>query len=93
MLTFVLVIGSGIYFIGEKFRAANVAPTDLRLRGDWQAFTPERLQTELEQGRAVFVDFTAAWCLTCKYNEANVLESNAVREAFQRHGIITALSN
>jgi thiol:disulfide interchange protein DsbD len=36
----------------------------------------------------VFVDFTAAWCLTCKFNEANVLEAQEVREAFRRHGIV-----
>src|SRR5437879_12903324 len=84
----VLVFASGIYFIGNKFHAANVASVDSRLRGDWQAFTPERLQAELEQGHFVFVDFTAAWCLTCKFNEANVLESAEVREAFQRRGIV-----
>ncbi len=87
-LMFVVVIGSGIYFIGGKFRSSNVALTDSRLRGDWKAFTPEGLQAELDQGRTVFVDFTAAWCLTCKFNEANVLESSEVREAFQRHAIV-----
>jgi len=46
------------------------------------------LQAELDEGHSVFVDFTAAWCLTCKFNEANVLESNAVREAFQHHLIV-----
>jgi len=51
-------------------------------------FAPDRLQAELEQGHTVFVDFTAAWCLTCKFNEANVLESQDVREAFQRRGIV-----
>ncbi|PYK62511.1 MAG: thiol:disulfide interchange protein, partial [Verrucomicrobia bacterium] len=74
--------------IGAKFYSANIASADSRLRGDWQVFTPERLQAELEQGHSVFVDFTAAWCLTCKFNEANVLESSAVREAFQRHAIV-----
>jgi thiol:disulfide interchange protein/DsbC/DsbD-like thiol-disulfide interchange protein len=88
MLMLVLVLGSGIYFIGDKFRSTNVALADSRLRGDWQAFTPERLQAELDQGHSVFVDFTAAWCLTCKFNEANVLESTEVREAFQRHAIV-----
>ena len=87
-LMFVLVLASGIYFIGGKFRSTNVASADSRLRGDWQAFTPERLQADLDAGHSVFVDFTAAWCLTCKFNEANVLESNAVREAFQRHAIV-----
>ena len=88
VLMLVLVLGSGIYFIGGKFRSTNVALADSRLRGDWQAFTPERLQAELEQGHSVFVDFTAAWCLTCKFNEANVLESAEVRDAFQRHAIV-----
>ena len=88
VLMLLLMLGSGIYFIGNKFHSANMASAGSRLRGDWQAFTPERLQAELEQGRPVFVDFTAAWCLTCKFNEANVLESADVREAFQRHAIV-----
>src|SRR3954447_1708337 len=88
VLMLLLVIGSGVYFIGDKFQSAKIASADSQIRGDWQAFTPERLQTELEQGRTVFVDFTAAWCLTCKFNEASVLEARDVREAFQRHGIV-----
>ena len=88
VLMLVLVFASGVYFIGDKFYSASVAATDSGLRGDWQAFAPDRLQAELEQGHPVFVDFTAAWCLTCKFNEANVLESQEVREAFQRRGVV-----
>jgi thiol:disulfide interchange protein len=88
VLVLLLVIGSGVYFIGDKFQSAKIASADSQIRGDWQPFTPERLQTELEQGRTVFVDFTAAWCLTCKFNEASVLEAQDVREAFQRHGVV-----
>jgi thiol:disulfide interchange protein len=88
LLLLVLLIGSGFYFIGEKFRTSKIPSNTSQLAGDWQVFTPGRLQTELAEGHTVFVDFTAAWCLTCKFNEASVLESAAVREAFQRHGII-----
>jgi thiol:disulfide interchange protein DsbD len=88
VLMLVLVIGSGAYFIGGKFRSTTLASANSQLQGDWQAFTLERLQAELEQGHNVFVDFTAAWCLTCKFNEASVLESADVREAFQRRGIV-----
>jgi thiol:disulfide interchange protein/DsbC/DsbD-like thiol-disulfide interchange protein len=87
VLMLVLVIASGYYFIGEKFKATKLV-SGPAAQGDWQPFTPERLESELKQGHAVFVDFTAAWCLTCKFNEASVLESNAVRDAFQRHGIV-----
>jgi thiol:disulfide interchange protein DsbD len=87
-LMLVLLIGSGVYFIGDKFHSAKIASANSQIHGDWHPFTPERLQTELDQGRTVFVDFTAAWCLTCKFNEASVLEARDVREAFQRHGIV-----
>jgi thiol:disulfide interchange protein DsbD len=35
------------------------------------------------QGRAVFVDFTASWCLSCQVNERVALGQPAVRQAFQ----------
>src|SRR5262249_42878886 len=75
----VIVIASGLYFVGDKFRASKVTSGETQLAGDWHPFTPERLQTEIGQGHTVFVDFTAAWCLTCKFNESTVLESSAVR--------------
>jgi thiol:disulfide interchange protein DsbD len=87
VLVLVLVIGSAYYFIGEKFAAAKTVSAETQTVGGWQPFTPRLLETELKQGHAVFIDFTAAWCLTCKFNEANVLEAGAVRDAFQRHGI------
>jgi thiol:disulfide interchange protein len=86
MLT--LLVASSFYFIGTKFRSSKLAAIQSEAAGDWRPFTPERLQTELNQGHLVFVDFTAAWCLTCKFNEASVLESDTVREAFQRHNVI-----
>ncbi|MFN2541725.1 MAG: protein-disulfide reductase DsbD family protein, partial [Chthoniobacterales bacterium] len=81
----ILFVLSGIYFIG-KFREAR-ADQSAVMAGGWEAFTPERLQAELGQSHPVFVDFTAAWCLTCKFNERSVLETAAVREAFDRHGV------
>jgi thiol:disulfide interchange protein DsbD len=86
-LIFALVVGSGVYFVGWKFSETKVA-SSAPLPNDWVAFNPERLESELAQGRSVFVDFTAAWCITCKFNEASVLESAPVKEAFVRYGIV-----
>jgi thiol:disulfide interchange protein DsbD len=83
-----LLLLSGVYFIGDKFHASKIDIAASGASGDWQPFTPERLRGERDQGHAVFIDFTAAWCLTCKYNEKSVLESAAIREAFQRHGVV-----
>ncbi|MFL6583512.1 MAG: protein-disulfide reductase DsbD family protein [Chthoniobacterales bacterium] len=88
VLMVMLVLGSGFYFVGNKFASARLTSAAREPSGDWQAFTPDRLADARSAGSAVFVDFTAAWCLSCKFNEATVLESSVVREAFQRHGIV-----
>jgi len=84
----ILLAAAGFYFIAGKFRSTRLDPLHSQAVGDWRPFTPERLQEEINQGHLVFVDFTAAWCLTCKFNEASVLESAPVREAFERHSVI-----
>ena len=87
LLMLLLLVGSGFYFIGNHFRAATPDLVQVQ-QGGWQPFTPERLQSERDAGHAVFVDFTAAWCITCKFNEKAVLENSEVRDAFQRHNVV-----
>lgn len=41
----------------------------------------------LKAGQPVFIDFTADWCLTCKFNERTVLTREEVRAAFTRHQV------
>jgi thiol:disulfide interchange protein len=59
-------------------RAAAAIGDDAR----WQPFTPARVAELTASGRAVFVDFTAAWCVTCQVNKRIVLDTAAVRDAF-----------
>ncbi len=44
----------------------------------WQPWSPENLAAARASGEPVFIDFTAAWCLSCKVNEAAVLRSDEI---------------
>lgn len=48
----------------------------------WRAYSRAALDQLRAAGTPVFVDFTAAWCLTCKVNEHLVFSSREVRDAF-----------
>ena len=50
------------------------------------SYSEEVLQKALNQG-PVFINFTAAWCITCKVNELTVLKTKPIREAFADNGI------
>ena len=50
----------------------------------WQEGLPERL---LAEGRPVFVDYTAAWCVTCQYNKATTLADAAVLRDFAARNV------
>ena len=54
---------------------------------DWQPYTPARVADLAASGRPVFVDFTAAWCVTCQVNKRLVLNTQDVRAAFARKNV------
>ena len=47
----------------------------------WYRYTPELIENFAKAGRTVFIDVTADWCLTCKANEAAVLNRDDFRKA------------
>ncbi|MEC4818636.1 MAG: protein-disulfide reductase DsbD family protein [Scytonema sp. PMC 1069.18] len=49
----------------------------------WQSYTPEKLAQLRESGKPVFVNFSAAWCITCVVNERVALNQPDTIAAFQ----------
>jgi thiol:disulfide interchange protein DsbD len=54
---------------------------------DWQPYDPARLAELNAQGRAVLVDFTASWCLTCLVNERTAFADPKVQQIFRDKGV------
>lgn len=54
----------------------------------WQAYSDARLAELASQGKPVFVDFTAAWCVTCQVNKQLVLGQADVEGAFRERGVV-----
>ena len=64
---------------GESARGASAA--------GWQPWSRAAQEAKVASGAPVFIDFTAAWCVTCQANKRLVLASDAVRAAFEQRGV------
>ena len=53
-----------------------------------EPFSPARLAELRAEGRPVFVNFTAAWCVTCQVNDKVALSGQRVAEAFRKAGVV-----
>ena len=54
----------------------------------WQPFTPALLTQYRAQGKPVFIDFTASWCLSCQVNERLILDRADVQQHLHDSGAV-----
>ncbi|HEX8713128.1 MAG TPA: thioredoxin family protein, partial [Terracidiphilus sp.] len=57
-------------------------------KNQWQSWTPAEVSQYTSQGRPVFVDFTASWCLSCQVNERVALNRPEVQKAFASANVV-----
>ena len=70
-----------------------LAPTDYEnieqdTSSDLNSYSPELLDSLLAENKPVFLNFTADWCITCKVNEAIVLNQVSIKNALESKGIV-----
>lgn len=77
-LTFVVI---GIFLAIDGVRG------DEDQRAHWGEYHYSKIERALDNGRPVFVDFTAKWCLICQANKV-VLDSESVQNSFKKHNVL-----
>jgi thiol:disulfide interchange protein DsbD len=53
-----------------------------------EPYSAERLAALRAEGKPVFVNMTAAWCITCLVNERTTLSTAAVQQAMRERGVV-----
>ena len=53
----------------------------------WKPFSIAAVDQLRDEGQPVFIDFTAAWCLTCQVNKRTTLNTDAIQGAFRQKGV------
>jgi thiol:disulfide interchange protein len=59
----------------------------------WKPFSPAAVAQARAEGKTVMVDFTANWCLTCKYNSIRAIERAAVLDLVKANGVEPLLAD
>jgi thiol:disulfide interchange protein DsbD len=79
------VIGISVY--APRNLALTQPQAGVQAQGQWEPWSADAVARYQAQGRPVFVDFTASWCLSCQVNERVALSQPAVRQAFQNANV------
>jgi thiol:disulfide interchange protein DsbD len=76
-----LVSGYVLSAVAEPVSSAASTPGSQNSSGvQWEPWSEQRVAELRAEGRPVFIDFTAAWCLTCKVNERVAFSSAEVKK-------------
>ncbi|MEO3432207.1 protein-disulfide reductase DsbD domain-containing protein [Inquilinus sp. CAU 1745] len=78
----------GAFVVPGAFdHSATARETESAASGDWTAFDRDAIGRLVADGRVVFVDVTADWCITCQANKTLVLQRGAVADALDGEGV------
>ena len=81
MIASVLVLCTALLgaTLGRNILQGAPPPAVVAASGErWQPWSSARAAELVAQGRPVFIDFTAAWCVTCQYNKKTTLANEAL---------------
>ncbi len=83
-----VVLLAALWPIAQVGRLAAPSTVQASEAQDWVPYSAERLASLRAEGRGVFVDMGADWCVTCKVNERAVLDTAAFRDLLKRNNAV-----
>lgn len=84
-----LIVGGFLFSANPEVLSIESESTSVDGYGiSWERFSNQLVDEYREEGRNVFIDFTAAWCITCKANERMIFSSNRVKDRFEELGFV-----
>ncbi len=89
LILLLLILGAGGAVLRKHITDSKPVTQSSSQEGiEWVTYSPEALESLRAQGKPVFLDFTASWCLTCQFNERTAINVPAVRKLMKQRGII-----
>jgi len=82
-LVFGYLYKSNSFEVSKQIKISNESVGDVK----WQAWSPESMEKAKESQGYTFINFTAAWCLTCKVSKKLVLNSNSFKKLVEEKKI------
>jgi thiol:disulfide interchange protein DsbD len=78
--------------VNRRFAERNLAASEpTKQAGEgiaWEPFSEELLKRRVDEGRTVFIDFTADWCAICKANEYTSIDTSKIEALMEEMGVI-----
>ncbi len=95
IISFGLLSGAVLYAVSEVKDAHQqfIADSTPTKEDGWGTWSAESVEEALAEGRPVFVDFTASWCLICQVNKKVALRTEATKSLFENYGIVTLVAD
>ena len=60
-----------------------------KLKNDkWIDINDANIEELIKSKKIIFVDITADWCVTCKYNKQNVINTKEIQELFKKYEVV-----
>ncbi|WP_354675247.1 protein-disulfide reductase DsbD family protein [Cupriavidus alkaliphilus] len=83
-----LTLGATVMWVWPNLHPSTITAGEAPTESRWQPWSRAAVAKAQAEGQPVFVDFTAAWCVTCQWNKRTTLSDPAVLTDFERRRVL-----